>query len=155
MGNKRYSELLLGIIMFLLAGIYFFLTKSIEGAGGIDSRFLPFILSAILIILASLQTLKGVKILKEGYKIEEDLDYLTFLKTLSLIVLYIGFLSLLGFILSTIIFLFLEFIVLTPEEESKNYGLYIIISVATSLVVYFLFRSGLNLILPKGIIGGI
>lgn len=155
MGNKRYSELLLGIIMFLLAGAYFLLTTSIEGAGGIDSRFLPFVLTALLIVLSFLQTFKGVKILKEGYRSKEDLDYLTLLKTLSLIVLYIGFLKILGFILSTITFLFLEFIVLTPEEESKNYGLYITVSLATSFVVYFLFRNGLNLILPKGIIGGI
>lgn len=159
MKNNRYAELILGLIILTLGLFYFILTNNLPNKATIDSRFLPYILSGFLFILSLIQIKTGMKIIKDGKrkKSEEDLDYSTFIKTITIIILYIGFLNILGFIISTIMFLFLEFIILTPDRLKKNYILYLFIALITSLLVYFLFRYGLNLILPRGIfnIGGI
>lgn len=159
MKNNKYLELSLGFIILSLGLIYFLLTKNLPIKDLIDSRFLPYILSGFLLILSLIQISRGIKVVKYGKvkKREEDLDYSTLIKTFATIILYIGFLNILGFIISTIIFLFLEFIILTPDRLKKNYLLYLFIAIITSLIVYFLFRYGLNLILPRGIfnIGGI
>lgn len=159
MKNNRYLEVILGLIILSLGLIYFLLTNNLPRKDTIDSRFLPYILSGFLFVLSLIQIKRGMKIIKDGKvnKNEDHLDYSTFIKTLAIIILYIGFLNILGFIISTIIFLFLEFIILTPDRLKKNYILYLLIALITSLLVYFLFRYGLNLILPRGLfnIGGI
>lgn len=159
MNLKRYSELILGAIILILGIVYFFLTNNLPSKEGIDSRFLPYILSGFLFLLSIIQINRGIKFIK--HEIEEDEkvtgDYLTFMKSLVAIILYIGMLNILGFIIATIIFLFFQFTILTPNRLKANYLLYIIISIVTSLLVYYLFRYGLNLVLPRGIfnIGGI
>ncbi len=154
MRKNKYSELILGIIIFSLGLFYFLLTNKIPAKDRIDSRFLPYLLSGFLFVLSAIQISRGWEFIKSGKvkKDKEESDYLTFIKTLSLIILYIGFLNILGFIISTVIFLFLEFIVLTPSRIKKNYILFFFISLVTSFMVYFLFRYGLNLILPRGIV---
>lgn len=57
-----------------------------------------------------------------------------------------------GFILDTIVFLFLEMLVLTPKEK-RNLPLLGILSVATPFIIYTLFVYAINTPLPKGLFG--
>ncbi len=156
---KRYSELILGVLILLLGIFYYFLTSNLPSKEIIDSRFIPYILSGFLFVLSIIQINRGIKFIKYEIEDEEKVtgDYLTFIKSLVAIILYIGMLNILGFIIATIIFLFFQFTILTPNRLKSNYLLYVIVSIVTSLTVYYLFRYGLNLVLPRGIfnIGGI
>lgn len=149
---EKYSELILGFIILFLGIVYFLLTNALPAKEMIDGRFLPYILSGILIVLSLVQIYRGVKFLRHGGGEETEgvSDYGTFIKSLVNIVLYIGLLNILGFIISTIVFLFLEFIILTPARLKLNYLLYLFISITTALIVYYLFRHGLSLVLPRG-----
>ncbi len=148
---KKYSELILGFIMLFLGVVYFFLTNALPAKGAVDGRFLPYILSGLLLLLGLIQIYRGIKSLEHGQEeADERSDYGNFIKSLVNIIAYIGFLNILGFIISTIVFLFLEFIILTPDRLKVNYLLYLIISISTALIVYYLFRHGLDLVLPRG-----
>ena len=58
-----------------------------------------------------------------------------------------------GFILSTLVFLFCQMMVLSPDDErgKKQAILLAVIDVVFTLVVFFLFRYGFKIVLPAGI----
>jgi putative tricarboxylic transport membrane protein len=57
----------------------------------------------------------------------------------------------LGFIISSILYLFGQIVILCPKEK-YNFVMFAIVSVVTSVVVFYTFRKGLNLMLPVGIL---
>ena len=54
--------------------------------------------------------------------------------------------------ISSVVYLIVQMTVLAPKEK-RNYLLFAVISVAVSVVVYYLFRNGLNVLLPAGLLG--
>ena len=58
-----------------------------------------------------------------------------------------------GFILSTMVYLLLQMLVLSPDDERdpKHIIRLVIIDVIFTLVVFFLFRYGFKIVLPAGI----
>lgn len=74
------------------------------------------------------------------------------LSTIGLLIVYAAVLQYLGFILSTILYLFTQMIVLAGDKK-RNYVTLVIISVVASTGIYALFVYGLELMLPAGILG--
>lgn len=60
-----------------------------------------------------------------------------------------------GFVISSIVYLFVQILILTPKEKRipKGIALYAVLSVVFCAVVYVIFRFGLNVMLPAGILG--
>ena len=73
-------------------------------------------------------------------------------ETILLLCIYVLAFQPVGFILDTIVFLFLEMLVLTPKEK-RNLPLLGILSVATPFIIYTLFVYAINTPLPKGLFG--
>jgi len=155
MRMKKYSELIFGASILAFGIFYFLLTNQLPRKGTVDAAFVPYILSAFMLLLGVLQIAVGVKASKnfdeKNYK-PENLDYLTVLKTIALIVIYIAVLEPIGFLISTILFLFIGFNLLAPAGEKKNQLMNLIIAVLASVIIYYVFRNGLNLMLPQGIL---
>ncbi len=57
-----------------------------------------------------------------------------------------------GFLISSIVYLFAQMVILAPKEK-RNFLLLAVIAVVFNIVVYFIFRNALNVMLPKGILG--
>ncbi|EDL65580.1 tripartite tricarboxylate transporter TctB family protein [Bacillus sp. SG-1] len=74
------------------------------------------------------------------------------LYTLGLILIYIIAMSQIGFLISTSIYLFAQ-ICLFSEKKYWNIPQFAILSIVVSVVTYFSFRYGFNLMLPGGILG--
>jgi putative tricarboxylic transport membrane protein len=72
--------------------------------------------------------------------------------TIGLLIVYAVVLQYLGFILSTMLYLFVQMIVLAGERKTK-YVTLVLISVVASTGIYALFVYGLELMLPAGILG--
>lgn len=153
---KKYSELIFGLIILAFDVFYFILTTQIPRKGAIiDATFVPYLLCAIFTLLAVLQIVHGVRVMKNFDAAQakpENVDVKTVAYTLACIAIYILVLEPIGFILSTTAFLFCMFTILTPVHTKRNYILYGIIAVATALFVYLAFRYGLSLMLPQGLI---
>lgn len=156
---KKYSELIFGVCILTFGIFYFALTTRLPRKALIDATFVPYIVALFMIILGVLQVVIGVKESKKfdakEYK-SKSVDYLTVIRILSLIIIYVAFLEKIGFLICTIAFLFLAFILLSPPSkklDKKTYAQYIIIAGIGSVVIYFAFKNGLDLMLPKGILG--
>jgi len=158
---KKYNDLIVGISMLAFGLFYLIMTMQIPRKGKlIDATFFPYILSTIMLIVGSLQTLRGAISAKkfdvstyEEPKANEKGDMKTVLITVVLILIYVGLLRLLGFVVSSSLYLFAQIVVLVPVRIKKNYLLYALVAIITSAIIYVSFRFGLDLMLPAGLLG--
>jgi len=72
--------------------------------------------------------------------------------TILLLVACVALLQPLGFIISTTIFLFLQMCIMS-KKHNRKYITFIIVSIATSGLIYWIFRGFFNLMLPAGLLG--
>lgn len=156
---KKYKELILGCLMTAFTIFYYVMTTQLkQKPNAIDAATVPYVLSGIMALLSVLQLWSGVKAVrsfdaeKSAQEKKADSDNVTLIKTIALIVAYLLLMEPLGFIIATILYLFLQFIVLTPAEQKPKLWLYALLAVAVTVVVYVGFRYGLLLKLPQGLI---
>ena len=74
------------------------------------------------------------------------------LATFALMAAYAGLLPVLGFLVTTFVYLLLQMLVLAPPAK-RSVGLFGIIALVTAVVVYFTFVRVFKLLLPAGILG--
>ncbi|MEG1584915.1 MAG: tripartite tricarboxylate transporter TctB family protein, partial [Anaerovorax sp.] len=81
----------------------------------------------------------------------KESSFRSFAVIAALLVLYVAAFKPLGFILSSVAFLFCAMLFLTPKEK-RNWIYIVALSVIIPIAVYFLFVSGFRLKLPAGIL---
>ncbi|MGV8843459.1 MAG: tripartite tricarboxylate transporter TctB family protein [Pseudomonas sp.] len=154
MDTYKRNELLIGLAM-LGAGLgYLFLTLGLPRRGFIDAAFVPCVLSGALCLLGALQLIAWKKLPNKSAQPTEEtdpIDYPTVFKSLALVLLYIGLLETVGFPIITAVYLYAQFIVLTPSEQKVNHLLYVVIAVVSSSLIFITFRQGFDLLLPAGL----
>lgn len=142
---------------FLIVGLgYLYLTSAIPRKQFIDAAFVPYALAFTMCVLGALQLWDAHKLpAMDQAGAKDTADYRTVWKTLGLIVAYAAFMEPLGFPVMTIVYLFLQFIVLTPTDKKVSYPLYGVIAVLTSAIVYLTFRHAFDMMLPVGVLNGL
>ena len=164
MATSKKKELLIGDAM-LGAGLgYLFLTSALPRHSGVDAAFVPFLLSAMLCLLGALQLVTSLTAAQaepaspavpsadEETPVSKP-DLKTTFKTLALIVGYIALLKPVGFPIMTVIYLYLQFLVLSPIGHKINHIAYALIALISSATIYLLFREAFDLMLPSGLLG--
>jgi len=150
----KKKELAVGAVMLCAGLFYLVLTINLPRKGTIDASTVPYVLAFGLCLLGLLQLLSARKATRP--EAEPDAapktpaDYPTVLKTLALIAAYIGLLEPVGFPIVTALYLYVQFIVLTPSEQKANHLTYALIAVIASVAIFFTFRHGFDLMLPAG-----
>jgi len=71
--------------------------------------------------------------------------------TIVLVGLYCFCYKPLGFLLDTLIYLFLQILILTPREKRSIWKI-VLIDVAATVVIYLIFKQGFSVRLPQGLI---
>jgi putative tricarboxylic transport membrane protein len=157
MDTYKRKELLVGALMLGAGLFYLFLTINLPRKGFIDASTVPYVLSVGLCLLGALQLLTATKAAQpaadpdaETEPSEKKPDYPTVFKTLGLIAVYVALLQKVGFPIMTVLYLYAQFIVITPREQKINHLAYIVISVVASAVIFVTFRQGFDLMLPTG-----
>lgn len=152
MGDKKAREIAVGAF-FLVVGLgYLYLTSTIVRKQFIDAAFVPYVLASTMCVLGVLQLREAFRLTGGKHASQDTADYGTVLKTLGLIVAYAAFLEPVGFPVMTVVYLFAQFIVLTPGDKKISYPMYGAIAVTTSIVVYLTFRHAFDMILPVGLL---
>jgi len=72
------------------------------------------------------------------------------MSTIAACALYIFLIRIIGYLLATIIFFFLEFRI----EGNKSWPLVIVLSLVLSVLYYFIFVQWCSLVFPRGIFFG-
>ena len=158
--NKK--ELTIGVAMLGASIAYLVMAYRVPGHDGIDAATVPTLLAILLCLLGALQTLSAIGN-RARPAAESDADApeqtsasvvepLTVPKTLGLILIYVVLLGPVGFPIMTALYLYLQFIVLTPVNQKVRHLPYAAIAVVTPAVIYLLFREAFDLLLPAGLL---
>lgn len=160
---KKYKDLFCGSALILLGvGLYIasFSIKSVA-LNLIKADFFPRLDATLLIILGLILLVTSLAKSKHYQPSEEkecpfwkNDGTVSMLETLGLIAVYIFALKPVGFLISTFVYLLAQMYVLAPREKRtrKNVGLFVVISLITSIVIYFIFTKAFYLMLPAGIL---
>jgi putative tricarboxylic transport membrane protein len=163
MNVKKYGNLIAGGLFLLFDIVYFLQIGNIKRStfSVIDSAFFPIVLAVVLAVLSIALLAEGVRKVRSTGKTDSaaeqkdgDKDYACVLETFALSVVYVLLFQPLGFVLSSIIYLFFQIIVLSPKSQIRPVKIFVV-SVVASVVVYVIFRDGLTLMLPNGILSSI
>jgi len=76
------------------------------------------------------------------------------LRTLIMSCVYVLLLEPLGFLISSILYVFCQILNLCPKND-VNIVKFAVIAVVSSVIIYFTFRNGLHLMLPAGPLEGV
>ncbi|WP_438315828.1 tripartite tricarboxylate transporter TctB family protein [Sporosarcina sp. FA9] len=148
----RNMDRKVALILMAIAVFYLILSYQLPDFAfvQVDADALPKGLGFLLLILAVLLFVHNKpeteeEIEKRTLKKE---DKMLLIYTLISLLLFVFFLEILGFVLSTVIFL----IVTMRMFEYRNWTRSIIVSVVFSLILYFSFNYVLKIYLPQGIL---
>ena len=133
------------VVMIVFATQYKPMMKNDMGSG-----FFPLVVGIAMAALSVLRLILALREKKGEVKKSGD-DLMGGLSTIILIGGYCIAFSPVGFIISSIIYLFLQILVLTPKEK-RNWLVISIISVVAPIAFYALFVYAINTPLPKGLL---
>ncbi len=162
MSFKKCRDLILGIVMLLFSGFYLYNARQIKTRpkltpGYASAQIMPTLLGVLLAILAVVCIVQGARKMKaadgaeETGKKKDKGDIMAVVFTFAVIIGYVMVMPTLGFFLSTLVYLFLQMIILAPPAK-RNYVLFAIVAVVFTALVFVAFRIGLQQLLPRGII---
>ncbi len=157
---KKYGDIIVGIFFMALSVVLMIMAQMLPKSKvmEIGPDFMPMVIGVLTFILAAILTFLSVKNFKAKVAaIDPDsipeCDYKRVLSSIILVLVYVFILKPVGFIVSTLAFLFLQMLVLSPDDErgKKDMIKLAVIDVIFTLVVFFLFRYGFKIVLPAGI----
>ena len=157
---RKYGDIVTGLFYAVLGGVVIYLSSQLPKSRvmKIGPDFMPMLIGIIILILALMLLFSAVKnfrtnAVKAKAAGADTSDYKRVLASLVLVVIYVNILAPVGFIVSTLGYLFLQIVVLAPNDRrsAKNIITYAVIDVVFVFAVFFLFRYGFKIVLPAGI----
>ena len=161
--NKK--ELIIGLAMIGCSLAYLVMAYQLPDHEGIDAATLPILLAGFLTLLGVMQVFSALasKVPADAATAEPQrsseaaappkvVEPKTVLLTLGLILGYMALLGPVGFPIMTVVYLYLQFLVLTPVRQKANHLAYLLIAVTCSAVIFLLFREAFDLLLPAGLL---
>lgn len=157
---KKYGDIVVGVFFMILSVVLIAMAKMLPKSKvmEIGPDFMPMVIGVITLILAAILTFLSVKNFKMHADAIDpdslpDCDYKRVLSSIILVLIYVFTMQPVGFILTTLVFLLLQMLVLSPDDArgTKDIIKLAVIDVIFTLVVFFLFRYGFKIVLPAGI----
>ncbi|MBD9398977.1 MULTISPECIES: tripartite tricarboxylate transporter TctB family protein [unclassified Pseudomonas] len=169
--NTKKKELIIGIAMIGASLAYLVMAYRLPGHQGVDAGTVPVLLAGLMILLGAMQLFSALAI-KTAPASEQPSSQLaselpqvpteqapkdviepkTVLLTLGLMLGYIALLGTVGFPIMTVVYLYLQFLVLTPVSQKPRHLTYLLVSAVSSAVIFLLFREAFDLMLPAGLL---
>ena len=163
MNKKQKTNLYAGVFSLVYGIVLFIMTAMMDApqkAGQVGADFLPRMIAIIIIALSIgflATTLPGaLKAQKAGKKADEPAEEQNIKRviiTMALLVAYVALMNTIGFVITTIVYLFLQMLILGNKPTKKEIILYAVIAVVVPIIVNYVFVTGFQLLLPEGILG--
>ena len=167
--NKQYKlDIIPGIVIALFSIGYMAMIPSIKtftglGATPLTNHFVPYLWGGALLVLGLWITARGFrkrkKYLAEGGTIVKTslkdvlMEKREVVASFIALTLYVGLMGLVGFAPMTILYVFVQIMILTPKDKWKKIMVpAIITAVISGGVLFYIFRYLLNVLLPVGIL---
>lgn len=155
---NEYVDIVSGVFLSMVGVLAYVLSLSIvertSSENSVGPKFMPQLIAILIIITGVLVVSKAKKDMKLGIKAygefpEEKRDIITVVVTIAIIIMYASSLKTLGFILASMLYLFVQLSLLQVNWK-KSIIKNVIISVLVSCICFALFRYVFSLTLPTG-----
>ena len=155
MGTRKRTELIIDIVL-LVTGIGLFISSRTIDPGsaiGLGGDFMPKVI-AVLWILISIGLLVNEMSTPDYHNKELTASVKGFVATFVLLFAYIMLLDILGFVISSVLYMFIQMCIFLPKElkSKRNYILFLVLAVVSPVLINILFVEVFSLILPTGIL---
>lgn len=153
---SKFKDLVTGICGMIFSAVLYYLSVQIglKENQAIGADFLPKIAAVILFAMFLILTVRGYRQVKEGKEEKPQgfrSNYAGVAVVFAVMLLYAFLLKKIGFIITSIVFLFFAIYMMTKKEEFKPVKS-IIITVIAVLAIYYIFTAVFGIRLPKGIL---
>ncbi len=157
---KKYGDIVVGVFFMALSAALIAMARMLPKSKvmEIGPDFMPLVIGVVTFILAAILTFLSIKNFKmHAAEVDaagiESCDYKRVLESIILVLIYVFALQPVGFIVTTLVFLMLQMLVLSPDDQrgKKQIIQLAVIDVLFTMVVFFLFRYGFKIVLPAGI----
>lgn len=169
MRNEKYKQdIIPGVILALFSIAYLCLVPTITEFKGLGStpltnRFIPYLWGSALLILSLWVLVRGLlkrkRFLAEGGQIKKSslksvlMEYREVVASFVVLAIYVAIMKVVGFAISTTLYVFFQIQILTPKEKWKKARIpAVITAVLTGGLLFYIFRYLLNVLLPVGIL---
>lgn len=169
---KRYGDFATGIFFLLLSVFYFSQISTIEiiDSGSVDAAFIPKLVAGAMCLLSICQITASVIKLKKGagreMQVREEngkqelaeagaqasIEWKSTILTAVLLLIYVALFEKIGFVITTMVYLFLQLLILAPERKPKQIAVFAVSSVAAAFLLQYVFIHLLFVMLPEGIL---
>ena len=155
MGTKRVSDIVIHMVLLIFGVGLWVSAQGIEvgAAMGQGGDFMPKLCATIWVLLSALLLVSSF-IEKKSEKEKSEGSVKGFFATLVLLFVYILLLKPVGFVITSILYMFVQMLLFVPKEqlEKKRIVSFAVISVILPILVNLLFVHVFSLILPAGIL---
>ena len=169
MSNKQYKlDIIPGIVLSLFAIAYLSQIHNIVEFKGLGStpltnRFVPYLWGGSLLVLSLWVLVRGLRRKKKYLAEGGEADKTSFRDVISdkrevivsfiALTIYMALMRSLGFVITTLCYVFVQILILTPRENWKKTWLPALITAAVSAgLLFYVFRYLLNVLLPVGVL---
>lgn len=166
--SQTYRDYVTSGFMFVIGVIAFILTfsfKSFQGTNvGVGVEFMPRVIATLILIVSAVIFINAIRSrgketvevdFETGEVIEknsENKDYKKLVISIIVMFVYILLTPILGFLISTALFLIAQMLIISEFLKSKII-LISVISILMAVIVNYIFRNIFFVMLPQGILG--
>lgn len=156
--KKKYWDLASGVFLLVFSVVLFIGAQNVKtlSISSVGSGTFPSFISALLAIVSIAIIVGGAKKARgpdeKPAKDAEKTRLWAVLATFVIMALYALLMPKVGFIITTMVYLFAQMYIMAAKEHQKPL-LFGVISIVTSVSVYYMFVKIFNLMLPAGILG--
>lgn len=157
----RFRDLT-GGVFFLAFSVFLYVTSyqiRLTKADPIGPQFFPRLVAVLIGVLALVSIVRSLLRLREQKNATasggKPLAVVPLLATCVLLVAYMLLIDKVGFILLSVIYLYLQILLISPPEELQKKNLLIngVVSVLVPVALYHLFYHAFGIFLPEGLLG--
>ena len=160
--NKNIQS---GIFLLLVSVVMFAATLSFKQltTSQVGPAFMPQIIAALIGLMSIAIIIEGYRKMKSGTEggLEEEgeeepgnakeVSYRPVIQSFVLMAIYVAVMPIVGFLITTMLYMFLQMMILSSKPE-RRWLLFTVVSVVASSVIYYVFRNVFYIMLPSGLL---
>lgn len=159
MKNKKKESFIIFLILGVIGAMAFYSAMHIPSGGslGRGADFMPKIISVLLLVCALgflVESLLAPATEKTERRKKDWTPLLRFCIALGMLILYVVLLKPVGFIVTTVLYIFAQSQFMVPNEK-RSIGGSAVLAVVSAVLIYLVFAKGLSMVLPMGILDGL
>ena len=167
--NNYKLDIIPGVVLALFSLFYMSKIPGIKvfkglGSTPLNNHFIPWLWGGSLLFLSLWLIVRGILnyrrlkaeggISGEGSLFGALAEKREVIFSFIALIIYVAFMETVGFVIMTCIYVFVQILILTPVEKwAKNIVPALITAVITGCLLFYIFRSVLNVLLPVGMFG--